>query len=470
MPRPSFAAAALLAAPALACAPAPLDPPRPIAVAPTPAPVPPATAEPLAAPALDAGLDAAPPIAAKPAGPPALPPEDPSIGRFRLRARTSIDGASHDCGLPMFHQIAPLPGGAAWITGSCDIRLFFDGQKFTAHKPVNEQRPIVEEGKRKTCRANAGFWALAAQSDHDAFVAGTYTCGYTCAPIGLRDPERFDGKRWNKLPLGLPASADNDTMPTALAVTRSGAIWGLRPGDAPEERADGKARFVGGELYAFGKSGWGAPRLASPRLEQMDQAPTGVRLSSYRAIAARGEEIWLAGALVGWDGTAHRLASATWRYDGAAWDEQLIADPDVFAISASNDGELWAASHKALFHWDGKAWIKVEIGLDPRISIEQIAAGGKKDVWIVAQPPADPTIKYAPLPEPLVLSWDGARLGRAGIDGPEPGARVRIQEIKSNGAEVWVWELEAAYQLVSRGAASSASPAVYLHPNPPAKK
>src|SRR5262249_57904897 len=109
-----------------------------------------------------------------------------------------------------------------------------------------------------------------------------------------------------------------DPRAGALRDTRAGAIWGLRPGYAPEERADGKDRFVGGELYAFGKSGWGAPRLASPRLERMDQAPTGVRLSIYRAIAARGEEIWLAGALVGWDGTAHRLASATWRYDGAA--------------------------------------------------------------------------------------------------------------------------------------------------------
>jgi hypothetical protein len=281
MPRATAAAAALIAASALSCAPAPLEPPRQLAVTPPPAVPPSATPEPTAAPAQDAG-PAAPPAVVAPAGPPALPPEDKALGRFRLRARTIISGASRECALPMFHQIAPL-----------------------------------------------------------------------------------------------------------------------------------------------------------------------------------------AGVLVGWNGKARRLGSATWRYDGAKWTEHPIPDMDVFALSASTEGELWAASHKALFRWDGKAWAKVEIGLDPRIDIQALAAGGAKDVWIVAQPPADASIKVAPLPATGVLRWDGARLARAAVDAPEPGAQVRVQEIRSNGDQVWIWELEAAFQLVRPVSVAQPEPAVYVHPNPP---
>jgi hypothetical protein len=436
-----------------ACAPPPAEPIAPVA---TPAPSPPsppiATAEPTSAP------DPTPPAPPPPAALPALPPEDPALGKLRLRVHSPVDADNHDCMLPLIHQVTPLADGSAWVTGGCDMRLRAEGKRFVNQPAPGEKRSYRSDGHKETCQANTTFDALWAGGGKEPLVHSRYICGATSYPLGFRAIERFDGKRWSKVSTALPAGMSDDLFPDTIEGSKPEALWGLVPANLWSLLQGGKEAPLGGALYRLGPKGWEKAFRKQDVPARLQELAAGTELDHYAAMTEVGDELWLAGARLRWNGSALASRGArTWRWDGKRWTEQQPAATSLFyAISMASDGALWAASPGALWRWQNEAWSKVPLGLDPRTVIHALSAGSAADLWLLLDVHSDPGGKGDP--PPVLAHHDGKRLATVVVEPAPEHPTATLASLGSAGARVWAWNIEDAWELVRPGDTAADAP------------
>lgn len=463
-PRPHRALLLLsLSSLATACAPSPPEPAVPTVITATiPPPSASAAADPTIAPPPPTPIPTPAPPAAPAAAParPALPPEDPALGRLRLRLHSPADPEARECMLPLIREVAPLADGGAWITGGCNMRLLFDGKTFTNHAPARDKRTYRSDGKNQTCLANTVSDAVWARSGRESVITSRYICGSTSFTLGFRAIERFDGKRWTKLSTALPPGMNDDLFPDSIQGSKPEALWGLVPSSMLWWSQGPAEAPVRAGLYRLGPKGWDKPLRKSDVPARLQDLPAGSQIESYRAMTARGDEVWIAGGRIAWNGARmESLGAVTWHWDGSQWTEQHPAADVFHAISMADDGALWAASADALWRWDRGAWTKVDTGLDPSTTITSLWAGGAADVWILLKPPAAP--KAA---QPTVLAHhDGTRLGRVAVEPAAQGASAHLDSLRGAGGHVWAWDTEDAWEIVRPTEAAGAAPPVFTY-------
>ncbi|MDQ2808755.1 MAG: hypothetical protein M3Z04_17900 [Chloroflexota bacterium] len=222
--------------------------------------------------------------------------------------------------------------------------------------------------------------------------------------------EHWDGARWT-LTAGL-----GDTVPRAVAVPAPGDAWA-----------------VGFDIKRWDGSRWNVVPLQL----DLEPQPAGstVNYLLYGVAGTARDDVWAVGVIqrsrFPSGGTPPQEEALTIHWDGSRWSRVAVGDasrPQISlqALTMINHNDVWAAGYRLdtdagqvpiTLHWDGTRWTIITLaGTGDPPSIQALAAAGPQDVWLVGSqthyvplPPGTPPPYSQPQEQPLIEHWDGSR-------------------------------------------------------------